>query len=73
MFIATVLFSTNGIHAVIHAFVVSAHSFKSRSWLHQRKISVLLLIVVVFLISAGGILTNITKDRGEQAGRVSYN
>jgi membrane protein len=57
MFIATVLFSTNGIHAVIHAFVVSAHSFKSRSWLHQRKISVILLIVVVFLISAGGILT----------------
>jgi membrane protein len=56
MFAATILFSTNGIHAIIHAFVVSAHSFKSRSWLHQRKISVVLLIVVTFLIFAGGIL-----------------
>ena len=34
MFIATVIFSTNGIHAVIHAFVVSAHTFKTRSWLN---------------------------------------
>src|SRR4030043_444722 len=44
-FLATIFFSTNGIHAVIHAFVVSAHSFKSRSWIHQRKISVVLLFI----------------------------
>jgi membrane protein len=56
MFAATVLFSTNGIHAIIHAFVVSAHSFKSRSWLHQRKISVVLLMTVIFLVFSGGIL-----------------
>ena len=56
MFIATVLFSTNGIHAIIHAFVVSAHSFKSRSWLHQRKISVILLMIVIFMTFAGGML-----------------
>ena len=48
MFIATVIFSTNGIHAVIHAFVVSAHSFKTRSWVNQRKISVVLLLIVIF-------------------------
>jgi membrane protein len=56
MFIATVIFSTNGIHAVIHAFVVSAHSFKTRSWVNQRKISVVLLLIVVFMISTSGFL-----------------
>jgi len=56
MFIATVIFSTNGIHAVIHAFVVSAHSFKTRSWVNQRKISVVLLLIVIFLISVAGFL-----------------
>jgi membrane protein len=56
MFAATVLFSTNGIHAIINAFVVSAHSFKSRSWFHQRKISVILLIIFIFLVFSGGIL-----------------
>jgi membrane protein len=56
MFLATVLFSTNGIHAIIHAFVVSAHSFKTRSWINQRKISVILLMIVIFMTFAGGIL-----------------
>jgi membrane protein len=51
MFIATLIFSTNGIHAIIHAFVVSAHSFKTRSWVNQRKISVVLLLIIIFLIS----------------------
>jgi membrane protein len=56
MFFATVVFSTNGIHAVIHAFVVSAHTFTSRSWVNQRKISVVLLIIVVSMISTAGFL-----------------
>lgn len=56
MFIATVIFSTNGIHAVINAFVVSAHKFKSRSWFNQRKISIVLLLIVVFMISTAGTL-----------------
>ena len=56
MFIATVIFSTNGIHAVIHAFVVSAHTFKTRSWVNQRKISVVLLLIVIFMISTAGFL-----------------
>jgi membrane protein len=55
-FIATVIFSTNGIHAVINAFVVSAHSFKSRTWVNQRKISVVLLIIVVLMIAFAGFL-----------------
>lgn len=56
MFFATIVFSTNGIHAVIHAFVVSAHTFKSRSWVNQRKISVILLLIVIFMISLAGFL-----------------
>ena len=47
MFIATIIFSTNGIHAVIHAFVVSAHTFSTRSWFNQRKISLALLAIIV--------------------------
>jgi membrane protein len=56
MFFATIVFSTNGIHAVIHAFVVSAHTFKTRSLLNQRKISVVLLLIVIFMISLAGFL-----------------
>lgn len=56
MFIATIFFSTNGIHAVIHAFVVSAHSFRSRSWIHQRKISIFLLLIVLMMIAIAGSL-----------------
>jgi len=54
MFIATIIFSTNGIHAIIHAFVVSAHSFKSRSWIHQRKVSIILLLIIVLMIAMAG-------------------
>lgn len=56
MFIATVIFSTNGIHALIHAFVVSAHDFRSRTWLDQRKISIVLLIIIVMMIALAGFL-----------------
>lgn len=56
MFIATLIFSTNGIHAVIHAFVVSAHPFQTRTWFNQRKISIVLLIIVVLMISLAGFL-----------------
>ena len=56
MFIATIVFSTNGIHALIHSFVVSAHNFQSRSWVDQRKISVILLLIIVLMIATAGFL-----------------
>jgi membrane protein len=56
MFITTVIFSTNGIHALIHSFVVSAHNFKSRTWFDQRKISIILLIIIVFLFVIAGFM-----------------
>jgi len=56
MFFATIFFATNGIHAIIHAFVVSSHSFTTRSWLNQRKVSLLLLIIVLIMFSMAGFL-----------------
>jgi membrane protein len=56
MFFATIIFSTNGIHAVIHAFVVTSHSFKSRSWVNQRKVSVLLLLIGILMFGVAGFL-----------------
>lgn len=56
MFVATIVFSTNGIHAIINAFVVSAHSFQSRSWIHQRKISIILLFIIIMMIALAGFL-----------------
>jgi len=62
MFIATIIFSTNGIHAVIHAFVVSAHTFKSRSWRSQRKVAILLLFIVLLMIALAGFLVIFGKS-----------
>jgi membrane protein len=62
MFIATIVFSTNGIHAMIHAFVVSSHSFKTRTWRSQRKVSILLLFVVLMMIALAGLLVIFGKS-----------
>jgi membrane protein len=56
MFLATIIFSTNGIHAIIHAFVVSSHSFKTRSWVNQRKISIVLLLITILMIGLAGFM-----------------
>jgi membrane protein len=61
-FLATVIFSTNGIHAVIHAFVVSSHNFKSRTWRSQRKVSILLLFIVLLMIAFAGVLVIFGKS-----------
>jgi len=62
MFIATIIFSTNGIHAIIHAFVVSAHSFKTRTWRSQRKIAVILLFIGILMLSLAGLLVIFGKS-----------
>jgi membrane protein len=62
MFFATVTFSTNGIHALIHAFNVSLHDFESRSWLQQRKISVFLLVFVLIMFSSASALIILSRS-----------
>ncbi len=56
MFLATILFSTNGVHAVINAFIVSSHKFKTRTWFSQRKASLFLVFVIFLLISTAIII-----------------
>ncbi|MEZ5000459.1 MAG: YihY/virulence factor BrkB family protein [Bacteroidales bacterium] len=56
MFFASAVMSSNGIHALIHAFVVSDHEFETRSWVAQRRASFGLLIIVVFMIAVAAIL-----------------
>lgn len=56
MFFASAIMSTNGIHALIHAFVVSDHQFETRSWVAQRRVSFSLLIIIVFMIALSAIL-----------------
>jgi len=61
MFIATIIFSTNGIHALMHAFNVSVHDFASRSWIQQRKIAVFLLVFILIMFSAAGALIILSR------------
>lgn len=56
MFVATIIFSTNGIHAIINSFVVSSHTFKPRTWVNQRKVSIILLFVVILMIGLAGFM-----------------
>src|SRR5512133_1688073 len=62
MFFATIIFSTNGIHALMHAFVVSAHEFKSRTWIQQRKIAVFMLLLVLLMFSIAGALIILSRS-----------
>lgn len=52
MFVTTIVFSTNGIHAIINVFNVSVHDFKIRSWLSQRITSFLLVFVITIMLSS---------------------
>jgi len=56
MFLASAIMSTNGIHALINAFVVSDHKFETRSWIAQRKIAFFLFFIIGLLITVSAIL-----------------
>jgi membrane protein len=56
MFVASAIMSTNGIHALINAFVVSDHQFETRSWIAQRKIAFFLFFIIGLLITVSVIL-----------------
>ena len=76
MFIATVIFSTNGIHALMHAFNMSVHDFVSRSWLQQRKIAIFLLVFILIMFSAAAgliILSRSVVDRLVEIGVLEMN
>ncbi|HDZ40982.1 MAG TPA: YihY/virulence factor BrkB family protein [Bacteroidetes bacterium] len=56
MIMASAIMSTNGIHALINAFVVSDHKFETRSWIAQRKIAFFLFFIIGLLITLSAIL-----------------
>lgn len=62
MFIATIIFSTNGIHALMHAFNVTAHGFQSRTWLQQRKIAIFLLLFILMMFTIAGTLIILNRS-----------
>ncbi|MDA3892279.1 MAG: YihY/virulence factor BrkB family protein [Salinivirgaceae bacterium] len=50
-FIAALLFSTNGISAMIAAFNASANAFENRTWLSMRAVAILLVLIMFVLIT----------------------
>ncbi len=48
-FFAALIFSTNGISAMIAAFNASANSFENRSWISMRLIAIVLIFILVSL------------------------
>lgn len=51
MFGVTVIFSSTGMHRLINAFNISHHPIETRNWLHQRKISLILVFVLTVLLT----------------------
>lgn len=62
MFFATIIFSTNGIHALMHAFNVTNHEFTSRTWIQQRKVAILILMLILLLFALSGALIILSKS-----------
>jgi membrane protein len=49
-FVMALYFSTNGIHSLIVAFNQSRHTVETRSWVRQRLISIVLVVILSLLI-----------------------
>jgi membrane protein len=49
-FILTLYFATNGIHSLMEAFNNTYHTIETRTWIRQRLISTLLVIINSFLL-----------------------
>jgi membrane protein len=75
-FIMTLYFATNGVNAIIEAFNKTYHTVESRSWIRQRLISIvlvlilsLLLIISITLITAGSFILNYLVHHGILKGQ----
>lgn len=51
-FLTALLFSTNGVAAMIAAFNASANAFENRSWLSMRAVGVLMVVVIFVFVMA---------------------
>ena len=74
-FIAALYFSTNGFAAMISAFNNTYHEIETRTWLMQRMVSLLLvLIITVLLITAIGLIifSELALNKMFEQGAFSY-
>jgi len=55
-FLGAMIFSTNGISAMISAFNASANAFENRKWISMRLIAILLVFIMFFLITIATVL-----------------
>jgi membrane protein len=51
MFFVTLAFSSTGMHRLINVFNISHHPVKTRNWINQRKISLILVFVLTVLLT----------------------
>lgn len=57
-FLAAMIFSTNGITAMMSAFDITNHTYHKRKWLNQRLTSIILVFILSFLLTiAIGLIT----------------
>lgn len=60
-FILALLFSTNGIVSLIQSFNASVNVVETRSWLMQRAVALLLVIIISLLLTIGITLITVTQ------------
>jgi membrane protein len=57
-FFLTLYFATTGIHSLMEAFNSTYHSIETRTWIRQRLVSILLVVIIsILLIIAIGLMT----------------
>ncbi len=78
-FVMALYFSTNGIHSLIVAFNQSRHTIETRSWVKQRLIAIvlvvilsLLIIVAIVLITLGPVALDILVKHNLLRGSFTY-
>ncbi|MCF7823343.1 MAG: YihY/virulence factor BrkB family protein [Candidatus Marinimicrobia bacterium] len=60
-FVVALIFSTNGIVSLIQSFNASIHVEDTRSWLKQRTISLMLVVILSLLVTLGIMLITFTQ------------
>jgi len=61
-FVMAMYFSTNGLVSLIQSFNASVNVIESRSWLMQRAVALLLVIILSLLITVGIALITVTQS-----------
>ncbi|MDP4184937.1 MAG: YihY/virulence factor BrkB family protein [Bacteroidota bacterium] len=60
-FVAAMIFSTNGIAAMMAAFDATNHTYHKRRWVNQRLISIILVFILSFLLSIAITLITVSQ------------